>query len=51
MTASVAAGYLTALPLVGLMLLLGIVVIGFLLWSLRPGGPAERRRREEEDSR
>jgi hypothetical protein len=46
MGALVPAGYLSAVSLAGLMVVVGILVIGFLLWSLRPGGQAERRSRK-----
>ncbi len=49
MGALVPAGYLSAGSLAALMVVVGILVIGFLLWSLKPGGRAERRSREEED--
>jgi hypothetical protein len=49
MGAPVPAGYLSAISLAGLMVVVGILVIGFLLWSLKPGGRAERRSREDED--
>ncbi len=49
MGALVPAGYLSAVSLTGLMVVVGILVIGFLLWSLKPGGRAERRSREDED--
>jgi hypothetical protein len=51
MGAPVPAGYLSAVSLAGLMVVVGILVIGFLLWSLKPGGRAERRSREDEDGR
>jgi hypothetical protein len=51
MSSLLPAGYLGAVSLVGLMVVVGILVIGFLLWVLRPGGRAARRSGEDDDGR